>query len=751
MPAKGEMPLHNRLTAEESQLLSSGFQHQIIDMKKIVLSVALSLAGMLLFAQLNKKFNDTTLLSPIEVMAVRAADKAPFAKTNFTKSDIERNNLGQDLPFLLNQTPSIVVNSDAGNGVGYTGLRIRGTDGTRINLTLNGIPYNDAESQGTFLVNLPDFSSSVGSIQIQRGVGTSTNGAGAFGASINLSTNEVNDKFYAELNNTYGSFNTWKNTFKVGSGLIGKHFTIDGRLSNITSDGYIDRASSDLKAYYLSTAYMDEKNSVRLNIFSGKEKTYQAWNGVSESNLLTNRRFNISGKEQPGKPYENETDNYTQTHYQLFYNHQFNPFWKTNLTLFLTKGAGYYEQYKAQSTLLNYGVPDYVDGNNSTVTKTDLIRRLWLDNDFYGTTFSVQHQKNNTQFTAGGGWNTYDGRHFGEIIWAKVAAAIPANFRWYNLTATKKDFSLFTKWTEQWGAHWQSYADLQIRSIQYNMNGFRNNPTLIVKNNYTFINPKAGITYTNKNWQAYLSYAIAGKEPNRDDFEAGIANQPKAETLYDTELGFEKKSAIFTYGANLYYMKYKNQLVLTGKINDVGAYTRSNIPNSYRLGIEIQAKAIINKWINANANAAFSQNKVMDFTEYIDDYDNGGQVVNQYKKTNISFSPAVVAGYTINITPIKNAEISLVGKQVSRQYLDNTSQKSRSLDGYFVQDIRFSLLLEKKFFKATNIILQLNNVFNKKYQPNGYTYSYISGGLVSENYYFPMAQFNMMLGVNIKL
>jgi len=720
-------------------------------MKKIVLSLALSLAGIMLFAQLNKKFNDTTLLFPIEVSAVRAADKAPFAKTNLTKKEIERNNLGQDLPFLLNQTPSIVINSDAGNGVGYTGMRIRGSDGTRINLTLNGIPYNDAESQGTFLVNLPDFSSSANSIQIQRGVGTSTNGAGAFGASINLSTNEVNNEFNAELNNSYGSFNTWKNTFKVSSGLIGKHFTIDGRLSNITSDGYIDRAKSDLKSYYFSTAYIDAKSSIRLNIFSGKEKTYQAWNGVSESDLKNNRTFNAAGQEQPGKPYENETDNYTQTHYQLFFNHQFNPYWKANVTLFLTKGAGYYEQYKAGAKLLDYGVPNYVDASYNTIKKTDLIRRLWLDNDFYGTTFSVQHQKNNTQFTAGGGWNNYEGRHFGNIIWAKVTDAVPVNFKWYNLTATKKDFSLFTKWTEQWGAHWQSYADIQVRSIQYNMNGFRNNPTLNVNNSYTFINPKAGITYSNKNWQAYLSYAIAGKEPNRDDFEAGVANQPKAETLYDTELGFEKKSTKFTYGANLYYMKYNNQLVLTGKINDVGAYTRSNIPNSYRLGIELTGKIKINEWVNASANAAFSQNKVMDFTEYIDDFVNGGQVINQYKKTTISFSPAVVAGYSINFIPVKNAEISLVGKQVSRQYLDNTSQKSRSLDGYYVQDIRLSYLLEKKFFKATNIIMQLNNVLNKKYEPNGYTYSYLAGGLVTENYYFPMAQFNMMVGINVKL
>jgi len=720
-------------------------------MNKKLLSILLLAKSFALFAQQNKQFNDTSLLQPIEVAAVRAADKAPFAKTNLSKNDIEKSNLGQDLPFLLNQIPSAVVNSDAGNGVGYTGIRIRGTDATRINFTLNGIPYNDAESQGTFLVNLPDFSSSVNSIQVQRGVGSSTNGAGAFGASINLSTNEINDKFYVEANNSVGSFNTWKNTFKVGSGLIAKHFTIDGRLSNITSDGYVDRATSDLKAFYISTAYIDKKNSLRLNIFSGKEKTYQAWYGINESDLKTNRTFNAAGQEQADKPYDNETDNYKQTHYQLFYNRQISTFWKLNITLFLTKGAGYFEQYKADSKLSNYGLPIYYDGSNNVIVKTDLIRRLWLDNDFYGTTFSAQHQKNNTQFTVGGGWNNYNGRHFGEVIWAKEAEAIPANYKWYNLSANKKDFSLFGKWTEQWSSKWQSYVDVQVRNVQYNMNGFRNNPTLIVNNNYTFLNPKVGLTYNNKNWQGYLSYAVARKEPNRDDFEAGTTQQPNAETLYDTELGLEKKGNKFSYGANLYFMQYKNQLVLTGKINDVGAYTRSNIPNSYRAGVELQAKVILNEWMDISANAAFSQNKIFDFSEYIDDYDNGGQKLIQYNKTNISFSPSVVSGYTINFIPTKNAVISLLGKQVGRQYLDNTSQKSRSLNGYFVQDIRLSYLIEKKFFKATNFILQLNNVFNKKYEPNGYTFSYIAGGLVTENYYFPMAQFNLMFGINIKI
>lgn len=715
---------------------------------KLLCCTILCATVMTSFGQTQKKFNDTAYLQPIEVTAIRAGEKAPFTKTNISKKEIVKNNLGQDLPFLLNQIPSAVINSDAGNGVGYTGIRIRGTDATRINVTLNGIPYNDAESQGTYFVNLPDFASSANSIQVQRGVGTSSNGAGAFGATINLSTNEINDSFYTEINNSYGSYNTWKNTLKFGTGILGKHFTVDGRLSRISSDGFIDRAATNLRSFYVSTAWVDANNSLRLNIFSGKEKTYQAWNGVPENLVKTDRTYNSAGLERPGAPYDNETDNYLQTHYQLFFNHKFSTTWKANIAAFLTKGAGYYEQYKAGASLSAYGLPDYHDGTN-TITETDLVRRLWLDNNFYGSIFSLQHQKNNTQVTIGGGWNKYDGKHFGEITWASVAGAIPANYRWYNLKANKEDFSIYTKWAEQLGKHWQSFIDLQYRNVQYNINGFRDNPGLKVDNNYGFFNPKAGITYTNKGWQAYLSYALGSKEPNRDDFEAGTTLQPKPERLHDIELGAERKGSTFSYGANLYYMKYHNQLVLTGKINDVGSYTRTNIPDSYRAGIELQGAAVVASWLNVAANIAFSENKINNFTEYIDDYDNGGQVTNFYKKSTIAFSPAVVAGGSINFLPMKNAEISLVGKYVGRQYLDNTTKKSRSLDAYFVQDVRLSYRLSNKLFKAVDLVLQLNNVLNKKYEANGYTFSYISGGLTTENYYFPMAPFNCMAGVNI--
>jgi iron complex outermembrane receptor protein len=717
---------------------------------KPVLCIVLTAFCFKVIAQDSQKFNDTTLLQPIEVTAIRAAEKAPFAKVNLSKKDIEKNNLGQDLPYLFNQTPSAVVNSDAGNGVGYTGLRIRGSDATRINVTLNGIPYNDAESQGTFFVNIPDFASSANSIQVQRGVGTSSNGAGAFGATINLSTNEVADSFYAELNNSYGSFNTWKNTVKVGSGLLGGHFTIDGRLSRISSDGFVDRASSDLKSGYLSTAYVGAKNSVRFNIFSGKEKTYQSWYGIPETLLKTDRSYNSAGQDRPGAPYDNETDNYTQTHYQLFFNHKFNESWKANIAGFLTKGAGYYEQYKAGESFSKYGLPDYNDGG-SMVDETDLVRQLWLDNKFYGSIFSVQHQKNTTQVTIGGGWNQYDGKHFGEITWAAIPASVPEGYRWYDLDATKKDFSVYTKWTEQLGNHWQSFIDLQYRNVQYEIGGFRDNPTLMVNNNYNFFNPKFGLTYTNKGLQAYLSYAVGAKEPNRDDFEAGASLQPKAEKLQDIEMGIEQKSRRFTYGANLFYMKYKNQLVLTGKINDVGAYTRTNIKDSYRAGIELTAAASIAPWMNVAANLALSENRINDFTEYIDDYDNGGQLTKFYEKPTIAFSPAAVGGATISFMPLKNSEISFLSKYVSRQYLDNTAQKSRSLDPYFVQDIRLTYALKPGHIKNVNIILQLNNVFDTNYEANGYTFSYVYGGLTTENYYFPMAPFNCMLGVNISL
>lgn len=689
-------------------------------------------------------------LQPLEVKAIRAADRAPFTKTNLSKSAIEKTNLGTDIPFLLNQTPSVVINADAGNGVGYTGIRIRGTDATRINVTLNGIPYNDAESMGTFFVNLPDFSSSVNSIQIQRGAGTSSNGASSFGATLNMSTNEFNSKAYTEINNSVGSFNTIKNTLKFGTGLIGNHFTVDARLSRITSDGFIDRASSDLRSYYVSAAYLNKKSSLRLNVFSGSEKTYQAWYGVAENLLKTDRTNNPAGTEKAGAPYENQTDNYTQTHYQLFYNTALNENWSFNTAFFYTRGKGYYEEYKADQRFSRYGLPNAVIGGN-TFTRTDLVRQRWLDNHFYGQIFSLQYKKEKQEFTLGGGWSTYDGVHFGTIPFIAIGS-VSANYRYYDLPALKKDANIYAKWQTNLTKQLSVFTDLQYRWVKHRMNGFSDNPTLNVNRSFGFFNPKAGIVYNAMGWQSYLSYAVARKEPNRDDFQAGVNSQPTYETLHDWELGIEKKTTKYSFGITGYYMKYNNQLVLTGEINDVGAYTRVNIPNSYRAGIEIQAGAKINQWLNLSGNTSFSRNKISSFTEYIDDYDNGGQVAIVHNNTDISFSPSMVSALTINFNPLNNWEISLLNKWVSKQYLDNTQNENRKLNGFYTQDFRTIYTIKHKWIKEAQLIFQLNNLFDKKYEPNGYTFSYVAGGsVITENFYYPMAGRNFMMALNIKL
>jgi len=719
-------------------------------MKRIAILIIAAIVGNAVFGQTkdSTKRDSFLLLEPVELKAIRAGENSPFTKTNLTKKQIEKVNLGQDLPFILNQTPSVVVSSDAGNGVGYTGIRIRGSDASRINVTLNGVPFNDAESQGTFFVDLPDISSSIGSIQVQRGVGTSSNGAGAFGASINISTNEVNLKPYAEFNNSYGSFNTWKNTIKVGSGLVGDHFTMDLRLSKISSDGYIDRASSDLRSFYFSTAYLGKKNSLRFNMISGKEKTYQAWNGVSEADLKTNRTINYAGMEKPGDPYDNETDNYKQDHYQLFFNQDLTSSLKFSAGLFYIKGKGYYEQYKSDEAYADYGLPEPVYGTD-TITNTDLVRQLWLDNDFYGSIFSLQYKTDNSQFTLGGGWNRYEGNHYGDVVWAEKGLALPA--RWYDLDANKNDLTLYFKQQTKISSLVSVFYDLQYRGVKYDLYGFRNNPDIIINNTYNFFNPKAGLSFQKNEWSGYLSYSLGQKEPNREDFEAGLDQQPKPEKLNDLELGIEKRNDKYNVGLTAYYMHYKDQLVLTGKINDVGAYTRTNIPKSYRAGLELVASLKITSWLNAAGNFSLSKNKVIDFTEYIDDYDNGGQQINQYSKTDIAFSPNMIGGATINFIPLKNAELSLISKYVGKQYLDNTQNESRKLNAYYTQDARFIYTISKKCLKELNIILQANNVFDKKYEPNGYTFSYYYGGsLTTENYYFPMAGRNFMAGVNLK-
>ncbi len=693
------------------------------------------------------------LLSPVEVRAIRVNERAPFTKTNLSRLQIKKLNLGQDLPYVLNQTPSVVASSDAGNGVGYTYMKIRGTDATRINVTLNGIPFNDAESQGSFFVNLPDFTSSVNSIQIQRGVGTSSNGTGAFGATVSLSTNEVNKEPYAEITNSFGSFSTWRHTVKAGTGLINEHFTLDARLSRITSDGYVDRASSNLQAFSLSGAYLADKSTLRFNIFSGKEKTYQAWNGISKDQLKDNRTFNSSGTDRPGSPYENETDNYNQTHYQLFFDTRINSYWDFSTAAFLTRGLGYYENYKGEEALEDYGLSPFLL-NGALIEETDLIRQKWLDNYFFGQIASAQFKKNNNTITVGGGWSRYTGDHIGKVIWAKYG--FDSDFEYYNNPANKSDINTYVKWQHALSNSFSFFADVQYRYVQHSMNGFEDNPTLYITRKFNFLNPKAGISYHKNGWQTYLSYAKASKEPNRNDFEAGVTSQPRHEQLHDFEAGLEKRGNKYHVAATLYYMHYIDQLVLTGQINDVGAATRINVPKSYRAGIELQAGYQLAPWININGNIAFSRNKIKAFTEHMDSYDADFEWIGMYqarhRNTTIALSPGIVSGYSINFLPTKNLELSLLGKYVSDQYLDNTQNADRKLNAFYTKDIRAILTFNEKVFKEWNITAQVNNIFNQEYEPNGWTYPYrFNGSVTADNGYYPMAGTNFMLSLNIRL
>ena len=686
-------------------------------------------------------------LNEVVVSSTRANQKMGMAFTDVYQKELKKNNLGQDLPFLLNQLPSVVVSSDAGAGVGYTGIRIRGTDPTRINVTLNGVPYNDSESQGTYWVNMPDFASSVQSIQVQRGVGTSTNGAGAFGASININTLGYEQAASGETNFTVGSFNTLKTNVLASTGLLNDHFIIDARLSKLSSDGFIDRASSNLKSYYISAGYYGKNSFVRFNAFSGKEKTYQAWEGVPEELLKTNRTFNPY-------TYDNQVDDYQQDQYQLISSFKLNKNWTFNPILHYTKGRGFYEQFKAQDKFTNYGLPNVVNGTE-TIKKTDLVRRKWLDNDFYGVTYSLDYQSS-SKFSAniGGAWNKYDGDHFGEIIWAKNPSTSTLRYRWYESNSLKTDFNIYGKAFYQVSDALNLYGDLQYRTVNYNINGTgdkRQNITQVSK--YQFFNPKFGVNYqVNKASSVYASFAVGNKEPSRQDFVDNTPNAPLAETLRDLEAGYRLGGEKFSFDANFYYMNYKNQLVLTGRVNGVGEAIRVNVAKSYRAGLELSATwKLAERWQLA-VNTTFSQNKINDFAETVVNYDGDADKINKFAKVDISFSPNLISGGQLSYTPTKNLELTWLSKYVSKQFMDNTSNDNRSLNAFFVNDLRATFTVKPTFVKALTFSLLVNNLFNHLYESNGYTYSYISEKqTVTENFYYPQAGTNFLLAVKVNL
>ncbi|MEX8547741.1 MAG: TonB-dependent receptor [Mucilaginibacter sp.] len=684
------------------------------------------------------------------VRSTRTAQNSGFTYTNLSKKELAKNNLGQDLPFLLNQTPSAVITSDAGAGVGYTGIRIRGSDATRINVTLNGIPLNDAESQGSFFVDLPDLASSVDNIQIQRGVGTSTNGAGAFGASINVQTTTRQDTAYAQLDNTVGSYGTVKNTVGVGSGLLANHFTFDGRLSRIKSDGYIDRASSDLKSYFLSGAYYGKNTLVRLNVFSGSEKTYQAWDGVPEDKLLSgDRTYNELGLMPNGGFYKNQTDNYTQNHYQLLFNQKLSDKLSFNGALHYTQGSGYYEEYKTAQAVADYGLKP-VMGNDST----DLVRRLWLTNYFYGATYNLSYQaQKNLNFTLGGAYNQYRGQHYNRIEWTQQSTNTTPDYEYSRNNAFKTDFNIFGKANYQLDKL-NLYADLQYRSVYYSFLGYDYNLNNVQQSaSLNFFNPKVGLSFQlDPSNNLYASFAVGNHEPNRDDYvNSTPASRPKAETLYDYEAGYRTQQGIFTGGINGFYMKYDNQLVLTGSLNDVGAAIRSNVKDSYRAGLEFDGRLQIAQPFYWSVAAALSTNKVKNFQQYLYNNDTGQNELTQYQKTDIAFSPDFVGSSELGYRPIKGGEIALISKYVSKQYLDNTSSDYRKLNAFFVNNIRLRYNFNTKAVKNIGVSLLVNNILSEKYEPNGATYPDIEGGkITNNNSYYPQAPRNFLLGLSVR-
>ena len=701
-------------------------------------------------------------LEEVTVTSIRANEKSAVSYTTMGTAEIARRNTGQDIPFLLALSPSFVATSETGTGIGYTGFRIRGTDANRVNITVNGIPLNDAESHTVFFVNMPDFASSLSSVQIQRGVGTSTNGAAAFGASINMQTEQLQQDSYATVSTTFGSFNTNKNMLKAGTGLINDQWAFDMRLSNVTSDGYIERASVDMKSWYFTGGYYGEKSMLKLITFGGNEKTYQAWNGVSVENLAINRRFNEIGVyyDDNGKMqyYDNQTDNYSQTHYQLHWLQRLNTSLNLNVAAHYTRGLGYYEDYKQDRKYAEYGItPPVVNG--AALKKTDLVRQKWLDNHFTGLTWSISYTDKLINASVGGAANRYDGDHIGKVIWVRNASGLDIGNDWYRNNGIKDDATVYAKVTAEVLPSLFINADAQYRYIRHAMSGTDdkydsdNSAMRIIDqtHQFHFFNPKAGLTYRMAGGHdLYASYSIAHREPNRNNYtESGPGDKPTYETLRDLEAGYRFKSSTVSLGANLYWMKYRNQLILTGKISEIGELLTSNIPDSYRLGIELMAAWKPLDWLHWDGNVTVSRNKILNFTEQdVDVYDADWNWIDARNTnlgtTTIAYSPSVAANSRITFDfaeDINGLRIALISQYVGKQFIDNTGSDDRSIPSYFVSNLSAGYTIELPQLKTLDFQFTVNNLFNKRYVSNGYVwYTYILDGKRQNDLrYFPQA------------
>ncbi|MDR1653824.1 MAG: TonB-dependent receptor [Prevotellaceae bacterium] len=711
---------------------------------------------------------------PVTVFGIRAAENSAVTYTDVSQSEIAKRNGGQDIPYLLALTPSFVATSDAGTGIGYTSFHIRGTSATRTNITTNGIPLNDAESHSPFFVNLPDLASSLSSVQVQRGVGSSSNGAAAFGASVNMETLRMNSQPFAEISGAYGSFNTHRYTIKAGTGKIADKFIAEARVSGINSDGYIDRAASDLKSYYAAAGYFGNANSLKFITFGGKEKTYLSWAGVDLDRVAGepqkySRTYNDAGEyvDDDGVTqfYKNQTDNYTQTHYQLHFHQDLlrenGYFLDFNAALHYTHGKGFYEEYKTARKYAEYQLTS-PDGS----TKTDLIRQKWLDNDFYGGIFSVNFQKNTLKMTLGGGANYYCGRHFGKILWVRNAADdFVAPKDWYKNNSDKTDANVFLKTSYEIAENLTLTADLQYRGILYKMRGrddkFDSNTEamrdITQQHRFNFFNPKFGASYNfDRKSSLYASFSEANREPTRDNYtDAGANERPKSERLFDTEIGYRFNSQHFTAEVNLYNMQYKNQLILTGKTSDIGEPLTSNVSDSYRRGVEISAGVKCNDIISWNGNLSLSRNRIKEFTELVESYDGDwnwlGYKEILHKNTAISYSPNVVANNVFTFD-YQGFNLQFISSYVGRQYLDNTQSSDRSIDPYFVNNVAVNYFWKMQKIDGIGFRLLLNNLFNVEYCSNGYNYYtyFLAEERVNEKRYFPQAQANILFTTILK-